>query len=696
MKNLKLILVALLSLIIPAQFAADDAKPHNAIIFVADGLRWGSVNPRDTPALWRVRTEGVHFINSHSLFPTFTTPNASAIATGHYIGDTGVFGNGLMTRKPVPTINYSTGKTSNITMSPFDEDDWVLRCIDEQFPGNHFLDEEALLALARKNRFLTAAVGKLGPAAIQDIEQTLTVAETGKFPETIIIDDSTGWTYENKETGKKDVPVGIPLPPQIKKALEDRGMPVKSPKRVQPSVGKDTPGTLFSNDVQQHFFVDALTHVVLPVFKSDAQKRPFAVVYWSRDPDGTQHGHGDNLPSLVPGINGPTSRNAVRNADRNLQQILDYLDANGLADSTDVFVTSDHGFSTISHRDLDATGQRMTRSFSATRVYDGKSTGLLPPGFVAMDLANALKMRLFDPYEIIWGENGKPKQFREIDLAAATKEALKPDCKPRLSSMGFGWLGGTGIVTPLAKDANAPVDVDAKLIVCANGGSDLLYLPANHPMTERKALLLAVVDVLTRQDYVSGIFTDDDYGPVPGALPLSAINLKGKTTMPVPAIIVNFKTFSTDPNNPVQTEVEIADTSLLQGQGMHGSFGRGDTYNNMAAIGPSFKRGFTDFAPISNADVAQTLAYILKLPLNDVAKGDLKGRVLEEALLGRTASACVTRGVQYSQPAENGQRTFLLYQTVGGTRYFHAAGFPGRTVVGRDWEGIVNNPAERY
>ena len=63
--------------------AQDAPKPHNAIIFVADGLRHGSVNPIDTPALYRVRSEGVHFANSHAVFPTQTMPNAAAIATGH-------------------------------------------------------------------------------------------------------------------------------------------------------------------------------------------------------------------------------------------------------------------------------------------------------------------------------------------------------------------------------------------------------------------------------------------------------------------------------------------------------------------------------------------------------------------------------------------------------------------------------------
>ncbi|HVY33635.1 MAG TPA: alkaline phosphatase family protein, partial [Caulobacteraceae bacterium] len=71
-------------------------KPrHNVILFVADGLRSGIVTPETAPELAALRAEGVDFQNSHSLYPTITTPNASAIATGHRIGDTGDFGNSL-------------------------------------------------------------------------------------------------------------------------------------------------------------------------------------------------------------------------------------------------------------------------------------------------------------------------------------------------------------------------------------------------------------------------------------------------------------------------------------------------------------------------------------------------------------------------------------------------------------------------
>src|SRR5215469_1037517 len=66
---------------------------RNVIIFVADGLRHGSVNERDTPTFWAIRKQGVYFRNSYALFPTLTTANASAIATGHALGDTGDFSN---------------------------------------------------------------------------------------------------------------------------------------------------------------------------------------------------------------------------------------------------------------------------------------------------------------------------------------------------------------------------------------------------------------------------------------------------------------------------------------------------------------------------------------------------------------------------------------------------------------------------
>ena len=60
----------------PSRQASASAPRRNVIVFVADGMRHDSINAIDTPSLWAIRTEGVHFSDSHSVFPTFTTPNA--------------------------------------------------------------------------------------------------------------------------------------------------------------------------------------------------------------------------------------------------------------------------------------------------------------------------------------------------------------------------------------------------------------------------------------------------------------------------------------------------------------------------------------------------------------------------------------------------------------------------------------------
>jgi Type I phosphodiesterase / nucleotide pyrophosphatase len=68
-------------------------RQQNIVLCVADGLRSAAVSPETAPTMARIRAQGVDFRNSHSLFPTDTTANASAIATGHFLGDTGDFGN---------------------------------------------------------------------------------------------------------------------------------------------------------------------------------------------------------------------------------------------------------------------------------------------------------------------------------------------------------------------------------------------------------------------------------------------------------------------------------------------------------------------------------------------------------------------------------------------------------------------------
>jgi hypothetical protein len=583
---------------------AQAAPVRNVVLFVADGLRHGIVTQQNAPTLYRVMHEGVAFADSHSIFPTFTTANASAMATGHELGDTGDFSNTIYTGKePIAAAKGS--------VTPFLETDAVLGDMDQRFNGN-YLNEETVLALARAAGFSTATIGKQGPALIMD--------HTDRGQASIVIDDATGR------------PGGVPLLPAMQDALKAAGLGLETPGRgANGSAGSSTvPGTLVPNVNQQAYFVSAATSAVLPWFKQ--QGKPFLMVFWSRDPDGTQHNQGDSLLTLSPGINGPTSLAAVRNVDNNLATLLSSLESLGLASTTDVIVTSDHGFSTIS--------KASATSPAAKAGYADVPASLLPPGFLALDLAAALRLPLFDP-----------------DRANAAVGA------------GTHSASGNGLI---GDDPTHP-----SVVIAANGGSDLVYLPG----ADRLAMAPRVVGALLEQDYVSGIFVDDSLGSIAGTLPLSAIHLGGTAATPVPAIVVNFKSFHVDGAGCpswLTCVAEVADTTLAQGQGMHGSFSRADTFNFTAAIGPSFKRGYVDRLPVSNADIGQTIATLMHLPIAARAKGQLIGRSLEEALVGGR-EARKTQGELVSAPGANGLKTVLHFEQVGPTRYFNVAGFPGRS-----------------
>ena len=595
-----LLIAASLCLLTPPVLAQGQPRPHNVVLFVADGLRPGMVTERTAPAMSQLMAKGVRFSNTHSLFPTFTTANASGMATGHQLGDTGDFSNTIYVGFPVQSAAGS--------VTPFIENDAVLGELDQHFAGD-YLNEETVLKAARTAGLSTAIVGKVGPALIFDHTE-----RSGQ--KTIVIDDSTGR------------PGGVPLSDEIAKRLTAAQLPVQAPTRGDngKAGNSTTPGTTIANVEQLTYFTDVASKALLPLFKE--RNKPFLLVYWSRDPDGTQHNQGDSLGRLVPGINGPTSLASIKNADDNLARLLAALKEQGLDGTTDVILTSDHGFSTIS--------KESATSWAAQQSYKDVPANQLPPGFLAIDLAHGLGLALYDP-----------------------------DAKSAEVPAGIAPLRGNGLI---GSDPAKP-----QVVLAANGGSDLVYLPTND-----KALAARIVALLSAQDYVSGLFVDDALGKIPGTLPLSAIALKGAAATPTPAIAVNFRSFSTGCADPTTCGVTIADTSLKQGQGMHGSFSRADTRNTMAVAGPSFRQKFESTAPASNADLGKTIVRLMGLKAKD--NGKLVGRVLVEALPNGGTMPLVQTGALRSEPDARGNVTVLMTKRADQAVYFHAAGYPGRTL----------------
>jgi len=586
-----------LAMALPAQ------AQRNVVIFVADGLRYTSVTSETAPTMAKLRRQGVDFSNSHAVYPTVTTANASAIATGHYLGDTGDYANVLHTGFPVSCRMDMT--------VVFLEDDCILREVKAHF-GDAYLGQTTLLQSARAAGYNTVLVGKKGPAAIQFLG-----------------------ALDSKDN-RVDGPLGIFIDEATNRAENADGTPTKSTTLsgllaadVLHATGEAAPAfTSTPNLTQQSYLLSATTQVLIPDLKDSG--KPFVMLFWSRDPDTTQHGAIDSDGHLVPGINSASGRTAIGNADNDLKGILDALKQWGMADNTDVFVIADHGFSTIA------------KGIPTPDGTLGRTS--LPGGFVALDVAKWLGgQNVYDP----------DQSNALLDLAS-----------------GDHPQSGNALIGP---SPDAPM-----AIVAANGGSDFIYVPGG------RAAAKAIFDKLLEAPYVGALFVNDallkngNPKDFDGALPMSDINLIGSSTVPRPDIVVGFRSFVVKgcKLGEQMCTAEIADTGLHTGQGNHGSFSRADTRNFMAAIGPDFKAKFVDKAPVGNVDVAPTLAHILGVELP--GPGTLKGRVIVEALKGKMPK--VVRRKIVSPAASNGFRTVLELQEVGSTRYFDAAGMPGRTV----------------
>ncbi|MGI8432507.1 MAG: alkaline phosphatase family protein, partial [Chthoniobacterales bacterium] len=107
------------------------------------------------------------------------------------------------------------------------------------------------------------------------------------------------------------------------------------------------------NDAEDGWTTRALTDVL---WKKDVPK--FSLL-WLSEPDLTQH-------EYAPGS--PQGLAAIKSDDRNLARVLAALREKNALAQTDLFVVSDHGFSTIKHA-IDLAEQLRTAGFDAVRAF---------------------------------------------------------------------------------------------------------------------------------------------------------------------------------------------------------------------------------------------------------------------------------------------------------------------------------------
>ena len=92
----------------------------------------------------------------------------------------------------------------------------------------------------------------------------------------------------------------------------------------------EVPAAATPNDARNRWVVDAFFQVGLP------EVDPAVTLMWLSDPDTTAHRHG---------VGHPTTVEALGRVDAEIKRIQDGLAAVGLLDVTNIWITSDHGFS---------------------------------------------------------------------------------------------------------------------------------------------------------------------------------------------------------------------------------------------------------------------------------------------------------------------------------------------------------------
>jgi len=614
------------------------AKPKlpktRAIVCVWDGLRPDSITERVTPNLARLRDhQSVNFTDHHSVYPTFTMMNAAALATGAYPAHHGFYGN--TEYQPGPVGLSAEGKALDFSQPVFTEDHGVLQALDQFYQARGtggIFAVSTLFQAAHAAGLRTAAIGKIGPAFLQDVRPD--DARSAVLDENIAL--PFGFARALQASGFP-LPVNAaryPFPSgQTLTLAPNNGKPTAalSERQVRLTDGA-TPDPRASagsaHNAANAYLMGTFLDYVLPKFDPDLS------IVWLRNPDSTEHQFGPGTLNYL---------DALQNQDVLLGKLQTKLDELGLSASTDLIVMSDHGHSTV------AGDPALFPLRTLTGEADGHgavgaidSQGFAVSGEIrsADVLARAGFKHIYDgggclldPVLTGMRKDGSLVYPTRSDRsqACAVKPTVSPTGKPQAATLQYSTLGFR-VPEPAPNDA---------VVIAANGGSEFFYV-LDHSTNTVQALVRALQE---RRAY-GPIFVHSRYAAIAGTFPLSAINAESeRSAPPTPDLIVSFdwdESAVTGGNGAVPG-TEYA--SAQRYRGMHGSFSPRDIHNVLIAHGPHFRPGFSDLLPTGNVDVAPTVAAVLGISF---APPD--GRILREALVGSSSDYHVEVSNQSSAP----------------------------------------------
>jgi len=262
-----------------ASAAQESNQSHHVVLVVWDGMRPDFVSQQNTPTLWNLSREGVTFHNHHSVYPSATMVNGTALITGAYPGKGGITAN--HDYRPAIDNKRSLDVESPAAVKKGDE-----------LSGGKYISLPTLAELVQK------AGGRTTIASAKTVGLLL------------------------------DRHAGIGLAKNCVTLFAGKSAPPDAITSIIAALGPFPVAHL----EQDPWTTKALTNVLwkdgVPAFS----------ILWLGEPDLTQH-------ESAPGA--PAALAAIKSSDENLAAVLSALDRQGVRETTDVVVVSDHGFSTI-------------------------------------------------------------------------------------------------------------------------------------------------------------------------------------------------------------------------------------------------------------------------------------------------------------------------------------------------------------
>src|SRR6266705_3578337 len=310
-----------------AQQQEAGSTARRVIIFVWDGLRADDITPENMPNYFALARSGVVFADHHAVYPTFTVMNSASIATGTYPGVHGFYGNVVY----APSARGKNAKGVDIDFSApaFIEDFGVVEAVRESYQGKLTL-VSTMLQAAQAKGLSTAAIGKFGAAFIQDYKRG-----------GIILDEDAAMPLS---FAKELQNTGYALPKNTINAYEagalalakDNGDPTAPIAIAKLNDGQsanplDRTGALSRRGFT--YLTGVFVNYILP------QKQPDLTVFWSKEPDATNHAYGPGTYNSI---------DATKLNDEILGRVMDKIRQRGWEQSTDIIITQDHNHSTVS------------------------------------------------------------------------------------------------------------------------------------------------------------------------------------------------------------------------------------------------------------------------------------------------------------------------------------------------------------